>query len=549
MSQTRLQLRWAILALLLAACTRSVDTSPVASPPVTVMPATSASPAAAETQPAGEATSAPVATQAPGGSRLPSGQPAAEPLPLPEGSWAIWRRGTDAGQLFRADASGQVVEVRLPALEGLRPSPEFILAEDGQLILYSLLDASGGVIARELAVYEFATGRLQTVALDPETYNLVDYGVLQGSFDPAGTQVAFTLEGFLPNDTSQAQFMVYIWDLQANELREAFNPRTPVNRNLIPEGNSPLVVRWMPEGILLTSHVYQSTTYNRTLLWEPDGGRITEAADPSAAFAFQGSRLAGGAEVMWPDYDASYPALPLDCWGSQTPENVLKVVDVTAAEPETQIVFAAGASEQIGRARWLDGGERLALLMVGCDGQASRLLAIDRRGAVGEAVPVTGALALFTAGSEVILLQEDTEAFTTTITAYDGQQNWAERQVASFGGILGAGGYPFSFSGQGPAAAGLRAFPEVDAEASLSGLQIGRRATVASSSGVLNIRTEPNPDAPALGLLASGDEVTILDGPVNAENGLVYWQVESDNGLVGWCVEAVEGEQTLIPKP
>jgi hypothetical protein len=228
---------------------------------------------------------------------------------------------------------------------------------------------------------------------------------------------------------------------------------------------------------------------------------------------------------------------------------VLKVVDVTAAEPETQIVFAAGASEQIGRARWLDGGERLALLMVGCDGQASRLLAIDRRGAVGEAVPVTGALALFTAGSEVILLQEDTEAFTTTITAYDGQQNWAERQVASFGGILGAGGYPFSFSGQGPAAAGLRAFPEVDAEASLSGLQIGRRATVASSSGVLNIRTEPNPDAPALGLLASGDEVTILDGPVNAENGLVYWQVESDNGLVGWCVEAVEGEQTLIPKP
>ena len=99
------------------------------------------------------------------------------------------------------------------------------------------------------------------------------------------------------------------------------------------------------------------------------------------------------------------------------------------------------------------------------------------------------------------------------------------------------------------AAAGLAPFPGVDPQASLSGLEIGRKATVASSSGVLNLRTEPSQDAPALGLLAAGDEVTILDGPVKADGGLVYWQVEAANGQVGWCVEAVEGEQTLIPKP
>src|SRR5262249_5230490 len=158
-----------------------------------------------------------------------------------------------------------------------------------------------------VAAYQFATGRLQTAPLDPETYNLVDYGVLQGAFDPAGDKAAFTLEGLPENDDSQASYRMYVWDLQSNELKVVFKPGTPVNPNLLPADHTPLVAQWMPEGVLLSSHVYQANTYYKTILWQPDTGRITEAADSSPALAFRSARLDGGSEILWADYNPGYP--------------------------------------------------------------------------------------------------------------------------------------------------------------------------------------------------------------------------------------------------
>ncbi len=179
---------------------------------------------------------------------------------------------------------------------------------------------------------------------------------------------------------------------------------------------------------------------------------------------------------------------------------------------------------------------------------------LHRRGEAISFLPAGTALALFAAA---FLTKEHTAVLPALFLLTD--YYWYPG--FSFGGIrknwrlyalilwLGAGGFAFSFISGMTGKTGLDPFPEVGAETSRSGLQIGKKATVASSSGVLNIRTEPNQDAPALGLLPTGAEVTILDGPVTAANGLVYWKVQADNGLVGWCVEAVEGEQTLIPKP
>lgn len=533
------------LTLLLVACTRSVNVSPIAPPPVTLIPTPSGSPAAVDTETPPPALAAtPMA--APASDRLPAGTPAADPIPAP-GAWAIWRQGTDAGLLYRADASGKTVEVRLPALDGTRPSPEYALSPDGRLVFYTLLDAGGGVIARHLAAYEFATGRLQTAPLDLERYDLVDYGTLQAAFEPGGTRVAVTLEGFPENDNTKTSFQVYLWDLKSNKYTEPLTPETSFDRDLLPKDHTPLVIRWMPEGILLAGHLYQSPTYSKTLLWNVESGKITAAPDASADFAFRGQRVDGGVEVAWPDYAEAYPTLPLDCWGAQTPDNVVKLLNLD--EGKTRVIFAAGASEQIGQVRWLDGGERLALLMIGCDKKATRLLALNRQGGVSETVPVAGDLALFGSGGELIFVQESLETNTTAIIAYDGARKWAAREVAAFSGTLGSAGYAFRFVAEATARAGLDPFPDVGPETSRSGLEIGKRATVSSSSGVLNIRTEPNPDAPALGLLPAGSEVTILDGPVKAANDLVYWKVEADNGLVGWCVESVEGEQTLIPKP
>ena len=537
-----------VLAAGLTACTRTVSVSPVMTPPVTLIvtpetltaePATDAAPTLAT------ATS----NAAPESERLPAGEIAADPLAAPSGAWTIWRRGPEVGHLFRADASGQTIEIRLPALEGTRPSPEYSLSPDGRLIFYTLLDSNGGVIARQLAAYEFVTGRLQTAALDPSRYTLVDFGALQAAFEPGGARIAVTLEGFPLSDNSKNAFRVYLWDLESNEATEALTSETAYDRDLLPEDHTPLVAQWMAEGVLLVGHLPESTTYSDTLLWQPDSrdGDLSVAGDASVGFALRGQRLSGGGEVVWPEYDESFPALPLECWGTRTPDNVLKLTDLETKD--TRVIFAAGAGEQIGQVRWLDGGERLALLMVGCDQGAARLLTLDRRGAVADTVPVAGELAVFASGNDLIVLTEDLSTGVTTIIAYDSQQQWAAREVASFAGTLGSAGYAFDFVTDAAARPDLDPFPTVGAEASRTGLEIGRRATVASSTGVLNIRTEPSQEAPALGLLPAGAEVTILDGPVAAANGLVYWQVETDDGLIGWCVESVEGEQTLIPKP
>lgn len=536
------------LTLLLAACTRSQSTSPIpSSPPVTMIATLADTPhfGATETPPA--ATAAATPTRADASDRLPAGTPADVPIPAPSGAWSLWRRGTDGGQLFRADNSGQIVEIRLPALDGTRPSPEFALSPDGGLAFYTLLDAGGGVIARHLAAYEFSTGTLQTAALDGEGYGIVDYGALQAAFNPDGTQVAVTLEGNEEKDNAKVSFRVYLWDLKTNKVTEALTPEANFDRDLLPKEHIPLVIQWMPEGILLVGHLYQSTNYTTTLLWKPEGHEIAAAPDTSSGFAFLGQRLPGGAQVVWPDYAEAYPTVPLDCWGTEPPNNVVRYLDV--AEGQASVIFAAGASEQVGAVRWLDGGERAAILMADCNKKATRLLVLDRSGATSEAAPMTGKPAVFAAESTLIVLNENPETNTTAIVTYDGKNKWAAREVKAFTGTLGSPGYGFNFVANDTARSDLKPFPEVAPDESRTGLEIGKRATVASSSGVLNIRTEPNKDSPALGLLATGSEVTILDGPVTATDGLVFWKVKADNGLVGWCVEAVDGEQTLIPKP
>ncbi|MBI3764574.1 MAG: hypothetical protein HY260_22265 [Chloroflexi bacterium] len=537
------------LTLLLVACTRSQSVSPIpAQPPVTVIGTLPSTPQIGATPTVLSPTTSATPTPAVASDRLPLGAPADVPLPAPGGEWSLWRRGIDAGQLFRADASGQVVEIRLPALADTRPSPEFALSPDGQLIFYTLLDAGGGVIARYLAAYEFSTGVLQTAAMDKEHYGLVDYGALQAAFDPDGTQIAVTLEGNEEKDNTKTSFRVFLWDLKTNKIADGLTPETPVDRDLLPKDHIPVVIRWTPEGILLVGHLYQSANYSKTLLWKPEGHDIAAAPEASSAFAFSGQRLDGGSEVVWPDYDQTYPTLPLDCWGKATPNNVVKYSDLAGGKPT--VIFASGASEQVASAQWLDGGERLALLMIDCNRKATRVVVLDRTGATTNAMPVSGKPAIFASGSKLIALDENLETSATAIVAYDGSDKWAAHEIKAFTGTLGSAGYAFEFITKQTARTGLKPFPEVGAEVSRSGLTVGKHATVQFSGGPIFFRTKPDPDAPAVGLLAPGTEVVLVDGPVTAKNGLVYWQVRKiEDNLVGWCVEAFEGEQTLIPKP
>jgi len=59
-----------------------------------------------------------------------------------------------------------------------------------------------------------------------------------------------------------------------------------------------------------------------------------------------------------------------------------------------------------------------------------------------------------------------------------------------------------------------------------------------SGAGVLNR---------VVAAMADGDRVTLIDGPVEDQSELWWWQVRTGEGEIGWCVDHVGRLQTLIP--
>ncbi len=75
---------------------------------------------------------------------------------------------------------------------------------------------------------------------------------------------------------------------------------------------------------------------------------------------------------------------------------------------------------------------------------------------------------------------------------------------------------------------------------------IGATARVVNiGDSVLSIRSGAGTDYRVIGSLVEGDEVDILDGPIDAE-GYTWWRVESDAGT-GWCAGEVGDTAMLEP--
>ena len=78
-------------------------------------------------------------------------------------------------------------------------------------------------------------------------------------------------------------------------------------------------------------------------------------------------------------------------------------------------------------------------------------------------------------------------------------------------------------------------------------LTVGGRARVTVADwAYLNVRAEPSAQAEIIGTLDSGAEVTILEGPVEAD-GYRWWKLDDGKGLVGWAVEGTKRERWLVP--
>jgi uncharacterized protein YgiM (DUF1202 family) len=78
-------------------------------------------------------------------------------------------------------------------------------------------------------------------------------------------------------------------------------------------------------------------------------------------------------------------------------------------------------------------------------------------------------------------------------------------------------------------------------------LRVGGTAVVNTSSGdSLNMRSDTGVQYQIRAKLERGTEVTVLDGPVNAD-GYNWWLVREPNGVEGWIVDFYGGQITLVP--
>ncbi|HXF63612.1 MAG TPA: SH3 domain-containing protein [Caldilineaceae bacterium] len=74
----------------------------------------------------------------------------------------------------------------------------------------------------------------------------------------------------------------------------------------------------------------------------------------------------------------------------------------------------------------------------------------------------------------------------------------------------------------------------------------GQRARVTAPAG-LNYRDLPDTDGALLGQFGSGVVVTVLDGPVTADN-FTWWQIDDGQGNVGWAAEGDGETQWISPQ-
>ncbi|NOK59228.1 MAG: hypothetical protein GFH27_549283n311 [Chloroflexi bacterium AL-W] len=78
-------------------------------------------------------------------------------------------------------------------------------------------------------------------------------------------------------------------------------------------------------------------------------------------------------------------------------------------------------------------------------------------------------------------------------------------------------------------------------------LRTGGNALVVIAGSNLRARQEPGLTAPLTTSFASGEEVRILDGPIEAD-GYVWWQLEGPSGT-GWSAEAApNGDPWIEPQ-
>jgi tetratricopeptide (TPR) repeat protein len=79
-------------------------------------------------------------------------------------------------------------------------------------------------------------------------------------------------------------------------------------------------------------------------------------------------------------------------------------------------------------------------------------------------------------------------------------------------------------------------------------IEVGDRAIVVTVEDLLNVRGGAGRGFDVIAQLATGTEVTVVEGPEIAD-GFAWWKLQTADGVEGWAVERVGEERTLVGSP
>jgi hypothetical protein len=82
-------------------------------------------------------------------------------------------------------------------------------------------------------------------------------------------------------------------------------------------------------------------------------------------------------------------------------------------------------------------------------------------------------------------------------------------------------------------------------EPPIAGMAPGAGARVTATGGV-NVRAQPSASAQQVGRLNFNANVTLLEGPVQADN-YAWWRIDNGAGLTGWVATGPQNEPWLVP--
>lgn len=494
------------------------------------------------------------------------------------GTWSAWLYRTD-GRVTRLNASGDQVlvvdEVLLPLPAGYEAYPlnTVSVSPDGQRMAYLAANAAQN---QQLVIYDHAQRNISALydvtgnqgaqggmpVFSPDSSRLAfGYSLASGGWEILVIDlIDFSIVGTLRSDDPASVLAgVQTVDIVPHLRRYAADR---VSFTLLPaQGGIPTLVDgfvWeIPLGLLRLSPAFRSRD---AVLYSPTGEVVMAMRDDRLPVgeALMMADQANTLQVFDPNIEALYPFYHTGAGEVRLPAfgyngGWIAFEEVTAdADGNTSTGRQAGW-QIVNRAGEVLGAFGAGVDILNVDATPDGLIYTARDGE-----PATVKLYSLSADAEgapgEAVLRYDSESDLPVEIVWVGDQSglpllgipaegtgaWAQLAPPLSGGAV-VRTDPGTNDGSTASGPDITPTPELT-------LRVGGTAVVNTSGGdSLNMRSDSGVEYQIRKKLDRGTEVTLLDGPVNAD-GFNWWKVREPEGLEGWVVDLYGGQITLVPR-